>query len=307
MVESGYRGELVSRLLLLEAYATVYRNSCEMYPSPIGLDDFMYNLYQFNETQKKILEKRNISNYEVFLTHFTYVTQHLKHIDLKAFFLRGAGIHCRRNQKGVDHIIPLRHKGTHQYSYILISVKNRKNISSQYSEAIRDCDPELLEIQLSDSKQLFFIFWMEVQPDLDPYLYDPVFLETGDNYLPTENDMSFDSSDGADTYNKNKGHYYLRSRKVSKSKSLVEEKHADYCLIQSIGLSNIFKLFKEENDSLLTKMKNLAISFPDPIQIIKQENVSDKPLEVAQHLLHLSYSSIIPTKRKEKEERDDNI
>lgn len=144
---------------------------------------------------------------------------------------------------------------------------------------------------------------MEVQPDLEVCFENPVFGKTLDLdcYFPDEDDnLEASSSTHVDP---NTSHRYdlgprgatpniigdmdsekpqgttpnLNGNMDSENGSESSENAHDYCLIQSCGLSDMFSILNDEN--VLKKMKQLAISFPDPIQILNQQDVKDKRLE----------------------------
>jgi hypothetical protein len=264
MVEAGFRGELVSRLLLLEAYATAYFASSGTSPGPIPLHVFLDHLYQppagkpnWEEYFKGLADSKSFLGYKVFLTHFTYVTYEVKDSDIHQFFLRGSGIHCRRNQKGIDHIIPLYNSVTKESSYILISVKNQQRVSNESKHAAEVANPKAVKVQSSSRNMIpFVILWMEVQPELDPEINfeDPGF-----------------------------------KKGIKKSPRLVNRTTATrpHLLIQSFGLKELFVMLKDEN--LCDKMSKLALSFPDPIKVHQSLGSQVNNVDVLKYLLRHSY------------------
>ena len=77
----------------------------------------------------------------VSLNNFGYVTGAIDFKSLPLFFYRGQGIFCKRGQKDCDLIIPVffydSEIGRWKFSYILVSVKNYANRSTESKMAVK--------------------------------------------------------------------------------------------------------------------------------------------------------------------------
>ncbi|CAG8831448.1 30742_t:CDS:1, partial [Racocetra persica] len=145
VVEAGYRGELTARLLLLNAWDCCIKkkilddtNISKNYFRFVTLEEFLKSLLVDNvyEKIKNRLEEtvkftgRKFSEAYIKFTHFINITYTPKRKDLGDALIRGIAYSCKRNQQGVDIIIPL-YMGTldekfneDRISYILIQIKN---------------------------------------------------------------------------------------------------------------------------------------------------------------------------------------
>ena len=145
VVEAGYRGELAARLLLLKAW-----DDCNKKKHPNGTDvgnDYSH-FVTMNEFLKSLLTDnvyRRIENHleeqvkftgtkfgEAYIkfTHFINITYTPDRKSLCDALIRGTAFSCKRNQRGVDIIIPIYIGTLHEklskdhISYVLIQVKN---------------------------------------------------------------------------------------------------------------------------------------------------------------------------------------
>ncbi|CAG8805753.1 15781_t:CDS:2, partial [Gigaspora margarita] len=152
IVEAGYRGELTARLLLLNAWDRCIKkksiddrkkdfndtNASENYFRFVTIEEFLRSLLADNVYEKieNRLEKkveftgRKFCEAYVKFTHFINITYTPDRKDLGDALIRGVAFSCKRNQQGVDIIIPT-YMGTldetineDRISYILIQVKN---------------------------------------------------------------------------------------------------------------------------------------------------------------------------------------
>ncbi|CAG8852198.1 13669_t:CDS:1, partial [Gigaspora margarita] len=145
VVEAGYRGELTARLLLLKAWDNCiqkkYPGSRDVgndYSRFMTINEFLKSLLA-DEVYKKIEDRLNkrvnftgtkFGEAYIKFTHFINVTYTPKRKNLGNALIRGVAFSCKRNQRGVDIIIPI-YVGTldeklkeDRISYILIQVKN---------------------------------------------------------------------------------------------------------------------------------------------------------------------------------------
>jgi hypothetical protein len=66
---------------------------------------------------------QHLADWEIGFTHFIPIVHKPSPIILENAFERNAAIICKRNQKGDDIILSMRHKDTKQFSTICIQVK----------------------------------------------------------------------------------------------------------------------------------------------------------------------------------------
>ncbi|CAI2187079.1 3041_t:CDS:2, partial [Funneliformis geosporum] len=124
-VEPGYRGELVARLLLMIAWdqATGSRGLLsssmsshlenlgymrEFVSQPIRVKDFLTSLFgqdNYNDHIQDLPQK--FADGLLAFTHFIPLTYTPTQIELKSLFIRYAAVICKRNQAGVDLILPV--------------------------------------------------------------------------------------------------------------------------------------------------------------------------------------------------------
>ncbi|CAG8831877.1 11791_t:CDS:1, partial [Gigaspora margarita] len=145
VVEAGYRGELTARLLLLKAWDNCIqkkhpgsRDIGNDYSHFMTINEFLKSLLADNvykkiednlKTQVKFTGTTFGEAYIKF-THFINVTYTPNRKNLGKALMRGVAFSCKRNQRGVDIIIPIYMGILHErlnedrISYILIQVKN---------------------------------------------------------------------------------------------------------------------------------------------------------------------------------------
>ncbi|KZS99725.1 uncharacterized protein LAESUDRAFT_732934 [Laetiporus sulphureus 93-53] len=151
LISKGERGELVMRLLLLEAFDKATRKTFEnvndrksmTFDHPIPVIDFLKALFG-EKNMKTVLDKdaRNRANWRTFEKAFGNAYVHFTHFGKSenesvsnqfgawAAIMRGMAIQCSTNQRNIDCIIPIvfgrKEKITpDRMSAILIQVKNR--------------------------------------------------------------------------------------------------------------------------------------------------------------------------------------
>ncbi|RIB07563.1 hypothetical protein C2G38_2214076 [Gigaspora rosea] len=142
-VEGGYRGELVARLLLLKAWDGVYKKlkvpfTRIHYSRFMTLSVFLKSLLADNAYEKissRLKEQVSFTGTEfgkayIKFTHFISISYTPDRKDLLDALIRGVAFSCKRNQKGVDIIIPMyigsldEKPSEDRISYILIKIKN---------------------------------------------------------------------------------------------------------------------------------------------------------------------------------------
>ena len=116
VVNAGDQGELVGRILCLLAIDKAIQSKPKlwnMYSQTVTVQEF-FNALVGPESCKKlspIFTKQansiTLRNSKIRFNHFAYAEFTPTRLDLIEFFFRGAAIFCKRNQKGVDIIIPV--------------------------------------------------------------------------------------------------------------------------------------------------------------------------------------------------------
>ena len=145
VVEAGYRGELTARLLLLKAWDNCIqkkhpgsRDVGNDYSRFVTINEFLKslladNVYKKIEDHLKMQVKftgMKFGEAYIKFTHFINVTYTPERKNLGDALIRGVAFSCKRNQRGVDIIIPIYMGTLHEnlnedrISYILIQVKN---------------------------------------------------------------------------------------------------------------------------------------------------------------------------------------
>jgi hypothetical protein len=263
MVEAGYRGELVSRFLLHEAYAQAYFKSNQEIPMPVLLTDYLDELFVIppstgysNWGEFMNGEAQEFLSFQVYLTHFVYLTYSPTHDELKEYFLRGAGIHCRRNENAIDHLIPI-WDGT-EFSYILISVKNQQERHSGWDNMANTCTPFVCHLEDINT------------PLSNPYMVILMEVNAGLNHDP-----------------KIKIHQQSTRRSPRIQSNTNIRPIFEICFF---GLSESHYTFLKKHPNLLKRLQNLAVAFADPIKIIQsQKKVASVAEEVVKTLLCVNY------------------
>ena len=116
VVNAGDQGELVGRILCLLAIDKAIQSKSKfwnMYSQPITVQEF-FNALVGSESCKKLnlifTKQANsimLRNSKIRFNHFAYIEFTPTQLDLIEFFFCGTAIFCKRNQKGVDIIIPV--------------------------------------------------------------------------------------------------------------------------------------------------------------------------------------------------------
>jgi hypothetical protein len=172
VVNAGDQGELVGRILCLLAIDKAIQSKSKqsesklwnMYSQPITVQEF-FDALVGSESCKKLspifAKKANgvmLRNSKVRFNHFAYVEFTPTRLDLINFFFRGAAVFCKRNQKGVDIIIPVamvRDDETpiteKNMTFIGIQVRNREADGSTGDKDQQEGSTQLLKRQKMDN------------------------------------------------------------------------------------------------------------------------------------------------------------
>ncbi|KAG9287213.1 hypothetical protein G9A89_008843 [Geosiphon pyriformis] len=154
-IEPGYRGELVARLLLMIAWDHATRDrdisphlgnlgySKEFVSRPIRVKEFLISLFGQENYDEHIQSfPQKLADGLLAFTHFIPVTYTPNQTQLRTLFIRFAAVICKRNQAGVDLIIPvlLDWDGSSpisvdSMSYFLIQVKNWSKVYDYFETA----------------------------------------------------------------------------------------------------------------------------------------------------------------------------
>ena len=320
MVEAGYRGELAARIILIRAWAVcarIHRNKtiANQYSSPVYIAEFINALFgidlvQFVMQQKQEQELEDdrdglssghffsqsdvesLANAKILFTSFAYITYTPSKEDLLQFLLRGTAIICKRNQKGIDFIIPALLVHGDQYivderfiSYILFSIKNSK-YDNQYAE--------------STTSKLSPIF-AEIEKDADhPYLSIYMQLGSDDDSLSLARELGvMTSSQQKLAKNVRKGKVAAetsKKRRVAAGASQRVYRQRHQISLVAIGKSvTIYPCLAEldsnnDKDEVRTRefvncLHELLFAWPDPVQL----HDNDKKRISVKNMLPLLY------------------
>jgi hypothetical protein len=183
-----------------------------------------------------------------------YLTFSPTHNELKEYYLRGAGIHCRRNENAIDHLIPI-WNGSY-FSYILVSVKNQQKRHSGWNNTDETCTPWVCGLETSEHvlPHPTMVLLMGVNVELK----HDAKIEIHSKFMPRTN----------------------RITPHSNVRTIFE--------IGSFGLSNY--VFLKGHSNLMNHFQNLAITFPDPLKIIQSQKMAPSVAkEVVETLLCVNY------------------
>jgi len=152
----GFSGETMAQLLLMSAYEKSFHPSREATPLSayrsqvaaalhLGSDDFLryISLSQFmrqllfsSDSSKSIIEllEKSYPLFKIRLWSFVYVQETLERWHLPLYFAIGCGIICRRNQLGIDLVIPVLLDDSkslccrENFGSVLVQVKNDRSM-----------------------------------------------------------------------------------------------------------------------------------------------------------------------------------
>lgn len=179
VVEAGYRGELVAKIILLlardlavvggETPATANDSTTSVIDA-CTVQQYLDTLCGKETVAKYLKAECPVQDFQAFLqghvyfTHFVYIVYTPTLEQMKKFFMRGAAIFCRRMQQGIDCIIPVFLHNDH-WSYILVSVKNYCSNSNESSLAPTKSNAAKAGINEPESYPYLLLF-MDVGPEL---------------------------------------------------------------------------------------------------------------------------------------------
>ncbi|KAG9292444.1 hypothetical protein G9A89_015314 [Geosiphon pyriformis] len=167
VVNAGDQGELVGRILCLLAIDKAIQSKPKvwnMYSQTITIQEF-FDALVGRDSWKKLSSIFTIQANSVTLrdskirfNHFAYVEFTPTRLDLIEFFFRGAAVFCKRNQKGVDIIIPVamvRDDETpiteENVTFISIQVRNREADGSTGDEEQQEGSKQSFKRQKMDN------------------------------------------------------------------------------------------------------------------------------------------------------------
>ncbi|KAG9292749.1 hypothetical protein G9A89_002673 [Geosiphon pyriformis] len=154
LVEGGYRGEVVARLILLHAWdracdalpSLINEESSNWFSRPMPLVSYLKYLLNYKvycdvicKMDEDDIKKKLLKAYIRF-NHFVAITYTPRPRHILEALKRGTAFVCKRNQQGTDLIIPLvmnigihGHMSLENISYVLVSVKNyQKSADNNY-------------------------------------------------------------------------------------------------------------------------------------------------------------------------------
>ncbi|KAG9290814.1 hypothetical protein G9A89_010962 [Geosiphon pyriformis] len=270
-IEPGYRGELVARLLLMIAWDHATRDrdisphlgnlgySKEFVSRPIRVKEFLISLFGQENYDEHIQSfPQKLANGLLAFTHFIPVTYTPNQTQLRTLFIRFAAVICKRNQAGVDLIIPvlLDWDGSSpisvdSMSYFLIQVKNWSKVYDAHW-------PSSATSKLSRE---FVYKGKTTEENQNPYL--SLYLQLGAPE-PALDSFYIESFPAFNTKLQKKAR--LEAEKAGKAK-------AQYCL-SGLGLDKIlYRCLDKLSDDDISILKQLLCAWPDPLKLAKHENV----------------------------------
>lgn len=143
LVEAGFRGELVARIILILGWQHMLSGDT-LYTQEKSVRDFLNTLFgnyqtlkQRDNRLKSLKLKTTFLQSKLCLTHFVQLNDPPSCQVLKRLFERGAGAILGRNARGGDLLLPVKMNNTseEQFSFILIQVKNYSTSGQAYTEA----------------------------------------------------------------------------------------------------------------------------------------------------------------------------
>ncbi|KAG9297278.1 hypothetical protein G9A89_009960 [Geosiphon pyriformis] len=270
-IEPGYRGELVARLLLMIAWDHATRDrdisphlgnlgySKEFVSRPIRVKEFLISLFGQENYDEHIQSfPQKLANGLLAFTHFIPVTYTPNQTQLRTLFIRFAAVICKRNQAGVDLIIPvlLDWDGSSpisvdSMSYFLIQVKNWSKVYDAHW-------PSSATSKLSRE---FVYKGKTTEENQNPYL--SLYLQLGAPE-PALESFYIESFPAFNTKLQKKTR--LEAEKAGKAKT-------QYC-ISGLGLDKIlYRCLDKLSDDDISILKQLLCAWPDPLNLAKHENV----------------------------------
>ncbi|CAG8586134.1 8124_t:CDS:1, partial [Paraglomus brasilianum] len=144
LVEAGFRGELVARIILILGWQHMLSGD-SLYTQEKSVRDFLNTLFgnyqtlkQRDNRLKSLKLKTMFLQSKLCLTHFVQLNDPPSCQVLKCLFERGAGAILGRNARGGDLLLPVKmsnNTSEEKYSFILIQVKNYSTSGQAYTEA----------------------------------------------------------------------------------------------------------------------------------------------------------------------------
>src|SRR5438132_2746844 len=285
VVEAGYRGELAARLLLLRAWDKASLKTQQMSPEvnvfsrSMTLEQFLSSLLASDNFDKVKLEisksKNSPLNLRLRFNHFIQCTYTPTRMQLVEFFCRCAAVLCKRNQTGVDIILPL-FSGTEdddlapaRFSYVLIQIKNHKGkrVDSNFpNSAASMLTPVYAELEYEKPYLPFLSLYMSLgapSPDFQ-------IVHSGMELRGDEKKLAYGNAGSSKKKRKGKDKDY------GKSKNEYVELNEDRTLrmryqtsLATFGISdNVFGCINAKEGQLLV---NLADAWPDPVKLYADE------------------------------------
>ncbi|KAG9294933.1 hypothetical protein G9A89_003966 [Geosiphon pyriformis] len=290
LVERGYRGEVVARLILLHAWDRACgalqslnsEESSNWFSRPMPLVRYLRYLLNYNvycEVISKMAEddiKKKLLKAYIRFNHFVAITYTPPPEHILETLKRGIAFVCKRYQQGTDLIIPLvMDIGIHDLmtlnniSYVLVSVKNYQK--SKDNNYFNPSNVGIEQLPTLPFLSLYMQFGANVAGVDEEYHFPQVGTITG----TTEAKIV-----GIQRREKNEGFSgsLLRKRKCESNS---EEKNSHelayrHCYQFAVGLFGLTAYdFLQENDSgnhLLNTVRRLLVAWQDPVDCQMDEN-----------------------------------
>lgn len=175
VVEAGYRGELVAKILLLlarDSAVIVSKGNAPVHSfvQMTSVYNYLVSLCgkanidsNFEHLTEDDFGKRFLNGGVVYFTHFAYVTYTPSRETMGQFFNRGAAIFCKRNQVGIDLIIPVKMVDG-EWSFILVTVKNYASKSNEATLAPFKSSAEKSKTDTGKAPFPYLVLFMDINP-----------------------------------------------------------------------------------------------------------------------------------------------
>ncbi|KAG9294936.1 hypothetical protein G9A89_003969 [Geosiphon pyriformis] len=293
LIERGYQGEVVARLILLHAWdracgALQSLNSVESsnwFSRPMPLVHYLRYLLKYNvycdvicKMDEDDIKKKLLKAYIRF-NHFIAITYTPPPEHILAALKRGTAFVCKRNQQGTDLIIPLvMDIGIHDLmtldniSYVLVSVKNYQKSKdiNYFNNATSINYPSNVGIEQLPTLP-FLSLYMQFSTNLagvdEEYYFPQVGTITGTTEAKIVEIQRREK-------NEELSGSLLRKRKCESNSEDSEVNYSDelayrHCYQFAVGLFGLTAYdFLQENDSgnqLLNTVQRLLVAWEDPV------------------------------------------
>ena len=165
MVDAGYRGELLAKILLLCAIDHV-RIKSGSFSSPISVEYFLLslggqNLLEIIKSQLSTPNFKKLANGTVLFTHFLYVTYTPTEDTFAEHYHNFRAFFCRRNQDVIDLMIIVRLESG-EFTPIFIQAKNYAKNTNPETKISRESVKKLANTIVKNGSMPILYLMMQV-------------------------------------------------------------------------------------------------------------------------------------------------